>query len=302
MSRFVLVGHPVGHSLSPEIHRAAYRALGLDHEYDLVDAPDEAAVREIVEAVRAGRIAGANVTVPWKRVALELVDRRHPLAARTGAANVLVREGSGVVAYNTDVLALADELSGSAAGARVAAIIGSGGAALAAVAACRSIGVSTVGVTARAWLATANAADWPRAEEFRAAGANVTPWPAEPVSGRAEREHVAGDAWDTLVVGSQILVQATSAGMHGVGGGEIVRDIVPWLRLDPGTLAFDVVYNPPVTPFLEAASAAGLRSEGGLGMLVGQAARAIELWLGTEPPRAPMRQAAERALFGRAGS
>lgn len=296
MSRFVLIGHPVGHSLSPAIHRAAYEALGVAHEYELRDAPDEAAVREIVGAIKSGRIAGANVTVPHKRLALELADRADPLAASAGAANVLSREGAEVVAYNTDVMALADELIGRSAGAHVAAVIGNGGAALAAVAACRSIGVGTVGVVARAFRAGQSPAEWPRAEQFRKAGATVMPWPSEPASGRAESDHVAGDAWETLVCSSQIVVQATSAGMLGVGNGASVRDIVPWLRLAPGTLAFDVVYNPPVTPFLEAARAAGLRAEGGLGMLVGQAARAIELWLGSEPPREPMRAAAERAL------
>ncbi len=298
MSRFVLIGHPVAHSLSPAIHRAAYHALGVEHDYDLIDAPDEAAVRHTVDALRAGRIAGANVTVPHKRLALELADRAHPLAAGTGAANVLAREGGEVVAYNTDVLALVDELEARASGARVAAVVGNGGAALAAVAACRSLHVDTVGVVARSWHADRNLDEWPRAELFRKAGATVMPWPSEPVSGRAESDHVAGDAWSTLVASSQIIVQATSAGMLGVGEGESVRDIVPWLRLAPDTLAFDVVYNPPVTPFLEAAHAAGVASEGGLGMLVGQAARAIELWLGTEPPREPMRQAAEQALGG----
>jgi len=293
MSRFVLIGHPVGHSLSPAIHRAAYRALGLSHEYDLVDAVDEAAVRGIVDELRRGRIAGANVTVPYKRLALELADRAHPLAASTGAANVLAREGSQVVAYNTDVLALADQLGERAAGARVAAVIGNGGAALAALAACRSLGVERVGVVARAWRAAERPARWPRAAEFQKAGAIVLPWPSEPVPGRAG---VAGDAWDTLVCSSQIIVQATSAGMLGVGDGGSVRDIVPWPRLGAGTLAFDVVYNPPVTPFLEAANAAAVRSEGGLGMLVGQAARTLSLWLGVEPPRGSMREAAEQAL------
>jgi shikimate dehydrogenase len=293
MSRFVLIGHPVGHSLSPVIHRAAYRALGLPHEYALVDAVDETAVRGIVDELRRGRIAGANVTVPYKRLALELADRAHPLAASTGAANVLAREGSQVVAYNTDVLALADELGERAAGARVAAVIGNGGAALAAVAACRSVGVGSVGVVARAWRAAESPAGWSRAAEFRKAGATVLPWPAEPVPARAGS---AGDAWDTLVCSSQIIVQATSAGMLGVGNGGSVRDIVPWPRLAAGTLAFDVVYNPPVTAFLEAANAAGVRAEGGLGMLVGQAARALSLWLGVEPPRGSMREAAEQAL------
>jgi shikimate dehydrogenase len=90
--------------------------------------------------------------------------------------------------------------------------------------------------------------------------------------------------------------------MHGADPGDVVRDIVPWLRLDRGVLAYDLVYNPPVTPFLEAARAAGLIVEGGLGMLVGQAALAIELWLGMAPPRDEMRRAAEHALARRFAS
>src|SRR6478752_4341613 len=109
--RFVLIGHPVGHSLSPVIHGAAYAALGRSATYDLIDAPDDDAVRAVVEEVRAGRIRGANVTVPWKRVALASADRVDESARAVGAANVLARADDGaVVAYNTDALGLAEEL------------------------------------------------------------------------------------------------------------------------------------------------------------------------------------------------
>jgi shikimate dehydrogenase len=301
--RFVLIGHPVAHSVSPAIHHAAYEKLRIDCSYELVDAPDDVAVRSIVEALKSGEIAGANVTVPHKKLALALADRADTLARAIGAANVLVRDADGAVsAHNTDVAALAEELLRGATGARVAAVIGSGGAALAAIAACRSIGVRQVAVVSRRWRASNDPASWPGADAFRALGATITAWPERPASAREEQERVADDTWEALALSSQIVIQATSAGMHGADSGEIVRDIVPWLRLDRSVLAYDVVYNPPVTPFLEAARAAGLVVEGGLGMLVGQAALAIERWLGVAAPREQMRRAAEHALARRSAT
>ena len=102
--------------------------------------------------------------------------------------------------------------------------------------------------------------------------------------------------WDAHVVSSDVIVQATSAGMKGADDGRIVGDVVPWSRLAPGVLAYDVVYNPPLTPFLAAAKAHGVEARGGLGMLVGQAALSIELWLGVQAPRQAMSEAAERRL------
>src|SRR4051812_17819567 len=100
---FVLLGHPVGHSVSPAIHSAAYRALGVAHRYEVRDCPTPEHVRAQVELLRAGKLAGANVTVPWKRVAFELADRADPSARATGVANVLSRDANGLItASNTD--------------------------------------------------------------------------------------------------------------------------------------------------------------------------------------------------------
>jgi shikimate dehydrogenase len=297
MSSFVLIGYPVAHSVSPAMHNAAYRALGLPHQYEAVAAPDEAAVRGVFERIRAGEIAGANVTVPHKRLALELADRADPLAQQAGAANVLVRDRLGrVSAFNTDVLALVQEVGRLSPGASSAAIIGSGGAALAGVLACQKLGMSRVGVVARAWRAATPVAEWPRADEFRRLGATLVPWPERSYADRPEQQLVLGSAWDAWITTSDVIIQATSAGMIGAGPGEAVRDMVPWLEVRPTALAYDVVYNPPDTSFLQAARAAGLKVEGGLGMLVGQAVHAFELWLDRVPPRDVMRHAAEQAL------
>jgi shikimate dehydrogenase len=98
---------------------------------------------------------------------------------------------------------------------------------------------------------------------------------------------------------SDVVVQATSAGMHGAGPGEDVARVVPWSRLSKTSVAYDLVYNPADTEFQRRARAAGLVARGGLGMLVLQAARAFELWLGVAPPREPMLAAALAALRSR---
>lgn len=297
MSRFVLIGYPIGHSVSPAMHTAAYRALGLPHQYEAVACADEAAVERVFEELRAGTIAGANVTVPHKRLALTLADRADPIAEQAGAANVIVRDRTGrLSAHNTDVLALEQEFSRLAPLPKQVAVIGNGGAALAAVLACRQLGLERIGVVARAWKNQDAPSTWSRAELFQKLGATAIAWPESSYSGRVEHQGVSESAWNAWVTTSDLIIQATSAGMLGGAPGEDVRDIVPWLQLPSSVLAYDVVYNPPVTPFLRAAHAASLRSEGGLGMLVGQAAHAFELWLRVSPPRDVMQKAAEQAL------
>jgi shikimate dehydrogenase len=98
-----------------------------------------------------------------------------------------------------------------------------------------------------------------------------------------------------------VIIQATSAGMRGAGPGEAVSDWIPWRELAHGAVAIDVVYNPPSTPFLEAARRAQVPCAGGLGMLVRQAAAAIRIWLGStpgfrDPDLGALTRAAEQAL------
>lgn len=282
---FGLLGHPVGHSVSPAIHQAAYDAFELPHVYSVCDCPTPEDVATQVGRLRAGEWAGLNVTVPWKRVALRLADDVDASAAETGAANVLVRNTDGrIVAHNTDAPALARLLAARAMEGRpqVALVLGNGGAALAAVVAAKRAGCGRVYVTARRW--QAGQPGWQAAHEFEALGATPIAW------GASEIAHVA--------LQITTIVQATSAGMRGVGGGEELVAALPWERFGGWVFAYDVVYNPERTPFLERATQAGLRCEGGLSMLVGQAALAIELWLGVSPPQDRLMSRARTAIFG----
>jgi shikimate dehydrogenase len=263
----------------------------MPHRYELCDVPDVTRLEAACAELRAGTIAGANVTIPWKREALALADRRDASAADVGAANVLVRSASGeIIAYNTDVPALAREIFVHVPAPARGMVLGNGGAALAAVAALTRLGARQVGVSARRFDAAVSRDAWPGAAEFGRLGATLLAWPGSGSNELAE-----------FVTEAEVIVQATSAGMHGAGPGAEVADVVPWSRLAHGTFAYDLVYNPAETAFLRAARAQGFAAAGGLGMLVGQAAFAFALWLGAEPPREAMQRAAEEELARRSG-
>ncbi len=284
--RFILIGHPVGHSVSPAIHHAAYDALGMSHNYEAVDCPDEESVRKQVARIRSGEIAGANVTVPHKILALSLADEATEGASNTGAANVLTRVGDQVVAHNTDISGLADELRSGTKNPRAAWVLGNGGAALAAVVACRQAGASDVYLSARSFVG--DPAHWPKMERFRQLGAIPVGWSDAATPGGIPE----------LAPSLGLIVQATSAGMKGASDGAPLVKQIPWESLGRDTFIYDLVYNPPQTPLLTAAQERGLPRSHGLGMLVGQAAHAFKIWLGQEPDRDAMRQAADRGIFG----
>ncbi|MDP9002875.1 MAG: shikimate dehydrogenase, partial [Myxococcota bacterium] len=218
--------------------------------------------------------------VPHKQRVLALVDELDASATTVGAANTLVRSGTGrIIAYNTDAPALAEELRrlrgrGVAwTGAR-GLVLGSGGAARAAIAALAELEVGEIVVRARAF------GDAERRDRFtQAVSTRVTLQPWRP-SASSEGTTFA-------------IVQATSAGMNGADAGELVAGAVDWNTLPGEAVAIDVVYAPRDTPFLRAARGRGLCCDDGLGMLAHQGALALELWLGVRAPLDLMRAAIE---------
>ncbi len=281
--RFAVVGTPIAHSKSPAMHAAAYRALGLPHVYERLDTSEsELAAR--VEALRAGTFEGLNVTVPHKGRVLSLVDEIDPSAVSVSAANTLVRvSGHKVRAHNTDVPALASELerlrrSRSPASpsfeGTTALVLGSGGAARAAVAAVASLGVARIVVRSRS--------DAGGPALVLAASAPRKPAPV------VTAERLAPDARSEA--DTRIVVQATSCGMPGGPLGETVSEAVAWESLPPDAVALDVVYGAE-TPFLARARARRIACDDGLGMLAAQGALAFSLWLRLPPPVDTMRAA-----------
>lgn len=258
-----VIGWPVRHSRSPAIHNAAYAASGLDWAYlALPVAPGR------VPAALAGMatlgIEGLSVTMPHKAPVAATVDRLTADAAALGAVNTVSRDGDHLVGDNTDgggfIDALREDERLDPSG-MVCLVVGAGGAARAVVRALAGAGAGEVLVRNR---------DAVRGERAAALAGAI---------GRVATDH----DWRR----ADLVVQATPLGM-----GESTA-----VAFDPAPLAdhavvADLVYHPEVTPLVAAADARGLRTVGGLGMLVHQAARQFRIWTGLDAPVDAMRTAA----------
>lgn len=257
-----LLGHPVGHSVSPQIHNAAFAAARVDAVYVALDVePGE--VDAAVAGLTAMRFLGANVTIPHKRAVYERVPRRTLDAQVAGAANTVYWDGDDLAVDNTDIEGLRRVLLDDVGltGGEGVLLLGTGGAARAAAVALGELG----------------------------AGFEVVGRRPDAV---AEIEAVARTAGAVIgrVSDPILLVNATPLGMAG----ETLPD--RFLDLAPPQTVLDLVYRAGETPFVAAARHAGATALDGRGMLVGQAASAFERWTGLPAPREAMRQAAEAAL------
>ena len=257
-----VVGNPIAHSLSPVMHNAGFRALGLNAVYVPLQAAD---IDDFVTFARAIRMRGASVTAPFKVAMLSKVEEMDGMAHRVGAVNTLVVRDGRWLGANTDVEGFLTPLKGKIAlkGARVT-VLGAGGAARAVAVALGTQGAAV----------TISARHPEAAREVAAlAGGSVIPWP--PRSG----------GWD-------VLVNATTSG----GGGD-TDDPMRGIPLD-GEIVFDLVYAPPVTPLLDRARREGCLTIGGIEMLVAQAERQFELWAGQRPPAGLFHEAAQNVGRG----
>ncbi len=252
-----LIGWPAAHSRSPLIHHYWLRTLGIEGGY-VIEAvpPDE--LKDFLFRLSHRGFVGANVTIPHKERALAL-SKPDERARAVGAANTLWFADGELCSTNTDVEGFINNLDASAPGwdrCEDALVLGAGGSARAVVFGLLERGIKRVHLANRT-VERARAL----ADQF---GARVVP--------------VGWDAIGGLLPRAGLLVNTTSLGMHGQ----------PALELDVGLLpshavVADIVYVPLQTPLLAAASARGLKTADGLGMLLHQAVRGFELWFGRRP-------------------
>ncbi len=272
----VLIGWPIAHSISPAIHNAAFRALGMQGEYSLLPVEREADLRGVLAGLKAEQDwAGANVTVPYKEKVVAHLQKLEGAAARMKAVNTIVRKGNRLIGHNTDLPGFLADLdrNGFDFHGRDVLVIGSGGAARAVVlglveSGCRLSLVAVIREQAETL-----------ARELGDGRVNVITWDDPSL---AERTRSASLVVNTSPVGMWPKVDAS-----------------PWpenIPLPEKAGVYDVVYNPIETRFLREARARGLKAAGGLGMLVEQGAMAFELWTGAKAPRDVMMQAAAAAL------
>ncbi len=272
MKRVFLIGHPVGHSISPLMQDAAFRALEMDWRYETLEAAREE-LPDVIARLRADDCAGANVTVPHKEEIIPLLDGLGESAQKIGAVNTIVKRDHKLIGENTDGYGFKQTLGNAnfdVSGQRVV-IFGAGGAARAIAVATAELGATCILIQNRT---------------------------------RARAEILAAflrERFSNLIVivnskeiaNTNLIVNATSLGM--------------WPRVDKtpmpsefprGAVAFDLVYRPMQTRFLREAARAGAQTIGGVGMLVHQGAAAFRLWTGRDAPVDKMFDAARHALNG----
>ena len=269
--RFAVIGHPIGHSLSPQMHTAALRALGVDATYEAIEVlPD--ALGDFVARVRSGEFRGANVTLPHKTHVVPLLDAWDAEVRGLGAVNTLIHEPSAVRntvrGVNTDTLGIVHALEehGVSMEDRNVIIIGTGGAAAAAAHAARD--ADTVEVLGR--------------RNSPARGALATLHYGD---GHGLREAFAT---------ADVVLQMSSATMGP--DAEAFMQQLPMKALRPGVAVLEAVYRPRETAFLREARARGCLCVDGVSMLVHQGAIALSRWLGRAPAEMPIEAMREAVL------
>ncbi len=288
-----LIGYPLGHSLSPYLHQAAFQSVDLHGVYDLypVQPSDQAAVDlvNLLQRLRQGELQGLNVTIPHKRTILSFLDAITSAARAIGAANTLWLQDRQIIGDNTDAAGFWADLNlilppGLGAHSRNSALIlGAGGAA-------RAVAYILALEGWRVWVASrriAQAQELVRDICLGLAGIGFISSELQLQAIALESEAIA------LFPSPQVIINATSIGMYPA------IDASPWpasVLLPQGAIVYDLVYNPVETALVKSARDQGLSAVTGLGMLVEQAALAFERWTGHTPSRKAMGEAAMHAF------
>ena len=266
-AQFAVFGHPIGHSLSPQIHQAFAQQFGIELDYRAIDAEPTGFAADVQRFFAEGG-RGANVTLPHKAAAFALADQRSEAATRAGSANVLTRLADGrLAAHNTDGAGMVRDITERHSvdlRGHTALLLGAGGAAHGVVGSLLDAGVGTLTIVNRSPEAADALAD---------------------AIGEPARVHTR--YWQDLsAIGCyDLILNATSAGVLGASLQ------LPFSLVGARALCYDLSYGVAASSFLAWAKTAGARyAFDGLGMLVETAADAFELWHGKRPDTEPVYQ------------
>lgn len=281
MIKLGLIGYPLGHSLSPKIQTAALEACELEGNYSLfpIEPDDKQGLKNLLDRVRNGEITGLNVTIPHKQHVIEFMDQLTPTAKSIGAVNTIyLREGK-LIGDNTDAPGFMTDLnrfltlecdSLLSQIQKKAFVLGAGGSARAVVYALSNDGWNITIASRRIEQAEQLAHSFSRHAIKTTTFAHLRPLTFE------------------------LLVNTTPLGMTPN------VDQSPWPQEIPfpkNAAIYDLVYNPRETKLVREARAQGLNATSGLGMLIGQAALAFELWTGHAVTRDVLWNATENQLL-----
>ncbi len=276
--KFAVIGHPIGHSLSPLMHNTAFRLLSLNYDYEKLDIEPDS-LTNAVNLFRESNWGGFNVTVPHKESIMKLLDEISPEAKSIGAVNTVVNKNSKLIGYNTDVIGV--ELAMQPFRERISGkkcmIIGSGGAARSVTyVLVKKFNVKSIVIAAQLLEQAENLVS-----NFKSGKVEFHVIPSSEV------------AIGAFIKECALIVNATSVGMH------------PNIEASPLTnkdfilgnqIVFDVIYRPIKTRLLNDALEKGATIIGGLDMFIQQGAAAFKLWTGQEMPITQIKTVLEKEL------
>jgi shikimate dehydrogenase len=275
---YAVLGHPIGHTMSPIMHNASIEALGLDAIYIALDVAPEK-LMEVLPAMQSMGFGGVNLTIPLKEVAYRGLSNLDESARLLGAVNTVQFTERGMVGHNTDgygFLKAMEEAFGDPVKGAAVFVLGCGGAGRAVALMAAGAGASVI---------TLADVDEKKIASVTDELAKLYP---EVSVARAKRPDEQMASCRT----ADIVVQATPVGMKETDaallGPEAFRS---------GQRAFDLIYMYPETVFMKQARLGGARTANGLGMLLHQGARAFAIWSGREPDVAAMRSALQKAVY-----
>ena len=279
MYKLGIIGYPLGHSISAIIQKAGFESLNLEGSYDVLETPPEELIPRI-KFLKTNGYNGFNVTIPLKVPMSLFLDDIDDYANIAGCVNtVKVQNDSSFIGYNTDIYGFKTAIPADVNlyGLR-ASILGTGGASRAAVVGLAEKGVKYIDFYTRNIINSRQALEYARAK-FPEIEFNV--YQIQNIRSLED---------------SAIIVNATPIGMRGYMADQMPLDARDLDNLNKNTIIYDIVYNPMKTILIKEAEKRGLRTIGGLDMLIYQAQRAIEIWTGKTPDFNVMKLAALEAL------
>ena len=255
-----LIGYPLGHSRSPELHRGFLAECGLSGDYALYPIPpdDMDALKALLDRVRTGEIQGLNVTIPHKQNVIPLLDELSETASTIGAVNTIYAQKGKLIGENTDAEGFWRDLQHLIRenSRPKALVLGAGGSA-------RAV---TYALLQHGWDVTLTSRRHEQAENL-----------ARDYGKETHASPFTLQALAPLLPALSLIVNTTPVGMSPHPHAS------PWLAdlpFPPKAALYDLIYNPAETQLMQDAKKAGLPVRGGMGMLVGQARRSFEIWTG----------------------
>jgi len=278
-SIYGVIGDPVEHSLSPPMHNAAFKKLGLKCIY-LPFRVTRRYLKSAMIGMRALNIRGFNVTTPHKTAVVEFLDELDEVAQEVGAVNTILNDEGRLIGYNTDGLGVmrALEEQREDPSDKSIVLIGAGGAgrAIAFTLARRANSIFILNRTQHRAVKLAK---------------DVEQRLGKKISARSLTRNSLLEA----LRDADILINATSVGMYP----RTEQTVAARKVLHSGMVVFDIVYNPLKTQLLSEAEAAGAKTIAGVDMLIHQGAEAFKIWTGHSPPVEVMRRAVMKRLSER---